>query len=262
MPDLSKRIVYEVPGMNRVVVKRDLVYRQDGNLLMNVYVPHGLNRSTRKPAVFFVHGGPIPVEMPAPTTWGIFQSYGELAAASGVIGVTFNHRLHSMNDYGKSQDDIASALQYVRKHADELNVDADRLGYWVFSGGGPQLSWVLRERPAHIRAAAAFYALLDLRHATPPNASAETLAAMQALSPTSYLKNQSTHLPLFIARAGLDSEMINKGIDTFVQEAIATNAAIDFMNHPQGHHAFDGLDDNERTREIIGRAIAFFQLHL
>jgi acetyl esterase/lipase len=250
--------------MDRVVVKRDIVYKQDADLqfAMNVYVPASTPREMRLPAIMFIHGGPIPTDMPPPTTWGIFQSYGELAAASGFAGVTFNHRLHGMTDYGKSQSDIVAAIDYVRDHADAFNVNADCIGYWVFSGAGPQLSWVLRERPDYIRAAAAFYALLDARHSMPPNSSAEMIALAAALSPVTYLQRQPNDLPLFVARAGLDSEMINKGIDSFLAQAVAANACIEFMNHPQGHHAFDGLDNNDRSREIISRAISFFNEHL
>jgi dienelactone hydrolase len=69
-------------------------------------------------------------------------------------------------------------------------------------------------------------------------------------------------LPIFIARAGLDQRMINDTIDLFVQEALAGNAMLDVMNHPAGRHGFDMLDDDERSREIIGRAVAFAQAHL
>jgi len=264
MPDLSKRIVYKIEGMDRVISKRDIVYRGEASeqLLMDVYAPPNLSTEARLPAIVFVHGGPIPAAMPAPTTWGIYQSYSELVAASGFIGVMLSHRLHSMTDYGKSQADIAAAIDYVRSNASALNVDAERIGFWVFSGGGPHLSWVLRERPSFVRCAAAFYALLDVRHLAPPNASPEIVAAFKALSPASYLKKQDTNLPMFIARAGLDTEMINQGVDSFVQEAIAANASLNFTNHPQGQHSFDCLNDDERSREIIASAITFFQSHL
>jgi hypothetical protein len=34
------------------------------------------------------------------------------------------------------------------------------------------------------------------------------------------------------------------------------------VNHAQGQHGFDVLDDNETSREIIARAIAFARTHL
>src|ERR1044072_3902641 len=93
--DLSKRIVYSADGMREVRVRRDVVYKRDTGteLSMNIYAPERLSGDARLPAVFFVHGGPIPAQMMPPTQWGVFASYGELAAACAMVGVTFNHRL-------------------------------------------------------------------------------------------------------------------------------------------------------------------------
>ena len=68
-------------------------------------------------------------------------------------------------------------------------------------------------------------------------------------------------MPIFIARAGLDQPMINRTIDLFVEEALAGNAQLDLMNHPSGRHGFDILDD-DRSREIIARAVACAQVHV
>jgi acetyl esterase/lipase len=242
--DLSKRIVYRVDGMRDVRVRRDVVYKRDAGaeLVMNIYAPAGLSGDARVPAVFFVHGGPIPADFMPPTQWGVFVSYGELAAASGLVGVTFNHRLFALTDYARAQADVAAAIEYVRSHAAELNVDADRIALWYFSGGGPLMTSMLRDRPGHVRCLLAFYAYLQPAEAQ--------------------VRSKAAGLPIFIARAGLDQPMINETIEHFVQEALAGNATLDCMNHPTGRHGFDILDDDERSREIIARAVAFAQAHV
>jgi acetyl esterase/lipase len=243
-PDLSKRIVYHVDGMRDVRVRRDVVYKRDAGaeLEMTIYAPAGLSADARVPAVFFVHGGPIPADFVPPTQWGVFVSYGELAAASGLVGVTFNHRLFALADYGRSQADVAAAVEYVRSQAAELSVDADRIALWYFSGGGPLMTPMLRERPDHLRCILAFYAYLQPKEAQ--------------------VRSTGAGLPIFIARAGLDQPMINATIDQFVQEALGGNATLDLMNHPAGRHGFDILDDDDRSREIIAHAVAFAQAHL
>jgi len=168
------------------------------------------------------------------------MSYGELAASSALVGVTFNHRLYAPTDYERSQADVAAAIDHVREHAAQLNVDADRIALWYFSGAGPLLSAVLRERPCYVRCVLAFYAFLDKRD----------------------VREKGGGLPMFVARAGLDQPMINQSIDTFVQEALAGNAPLELMNHPAGRHGFDILDDDDRSREIIARAVAFAQAHV
>src|SRR5262245_12116445 len=119
--------------MEDAVVRKGLVYKRDGDaeLLMDVYAPPARQPHTRTPAVVFVHGGPIPREMMSPREWGHFVSYGALAAASGLVGIVFNHRLHAPTDYGTAQSDMKAAIEYVRSHADDLGVDPDRLAVWV-----------------------------------------------------------------------------------------------------------------------------------
>ena len=38
--------------------------------------------------------------------------------------------------------------------------------------------------------------------------------------------------------------------------------ANDLMNHPEGQHSFDMLDDNARSREIIKATLEFIKAHL
>jgi hypothetical protein len=37
------------------------------------------------------------------------------------------------------------------------------------------------------------------------------------------------------------------------------NSPIEVINHPQGQHGFDILDDNLRSQQIIARTLAFIQ---
>lgn len=262
--DFSRRIVHHVDGMRDVRVQRDVVYKRDAgtDLKMNIHAPARLSGDARVPAVFFVHGGPIPEQFMPPTQWGVFVSYGELAAASALVGVTFNHRLYTPSDFERSQSDVAAAIEYVREHATELNVDADRIALWYFSGGGPLLTAVLRDRPSHVRCVLAFYAFLDVRHTVPADADAARVARAAELSAAAHVRSKGAGLPMFVARAGLDQPLVNQAIDVFVQEALAGNAPLELMNHPGGRHGFDILDDDERSREIIARAVAFAQVHV
>jgi dienelactone hydrolase len=260
--EIPGRIVYRVEG-GAFNTRRDIVYRREGvDLLMDIYAPVETNPSTLLPAILFVHGGPVPAEMKPPKDWPFFQSYGELVAASGLIGVTFNHRFHHPLQFPDSKADVLAAIEFVRAHATEFRIDAERIGLWIFSGGGPHVSWVLRDRPSYVRCLLAFYAMLDLRHLAPPNADAQTVARIKEASAAMYVRDGAKDLPMFIARAGLDAEMVNRGIDVFVQEGLSANAFLDLKNHRNGRHGFDFLDDNDRSRSIIAGALAFAKTHL
>lgn len=250
---LLKRIVYQIPGMEKVEVHRDLSY-SDHHLGMDVYTPPDLPAAMRLPGVVLVHGGPAPKRpessepqsrMPTPRTWGVFTSYGELIAASGMVAVMFDHRYYSPEHRPQSAADVAAAIRFARERAEDFHLDPDRLAVWAFSGGGVFLNPVLRDRPAHVRCLVAYYPVLDLEEGV------------------GSAGDGRVHPPLFLARAGRDSNPgLNQGVDRFVQEALAANAPIELINHPEGQHGFDLLDDDLRSRTIIARTIDFLKANL
>ena len=69
--------------------------------------------------------------------------------------------------------------------------------------------------------------------------------------------------PLF-ASVTITSAVAAQGTaaDRFVQEALARNAPIDVLNHPEGRHGFDILDDDDRSREVIARTLEFLRARL
>jgi acetyl esterase/lipase len=259
-----KRIVYSVPGMRRVRVRRDVTYKRvaGAELKMDVYSPPGA-RGVRRPAVVFIHGGRIPPNLrTTPKDWGAYVSFGQLVAASGFVGVTFNHRFYTWDSLADSQADLSDLIAYVRDHAESLGVDRERIVLWSVSAGGIFLSQPLRERPPHVRCVVAYYSELDLRGqraSAPPSVSDETL---REFSPAYHLtRGDRGFPPIFIARAGLDDAALNAGIDRFVQAALSKNLTVEVVNHATGHHGFDIEDDNERSREIIRRTIEFIRAH-
>jgi acetyl esterase/lipase len=190
----------------------------------------------------------------------MFQSYGQLLATTGVIGVSLNHRYTHLTDLAQAADDIHHALTFVRDHATTFSLDPKCLGLWVFSGAGPFLSDFLRTPPTYLRCLVAYYALLDLQPL-----GAERLRGLDPMLVRRFSATEAAsegapnQVPLFIARAGQDT---NAPIDNFIQAALRANMALEVMNHPTGHHAFDIIDDDTRTREIIRRTLTFIQTHL
>ena len=257
-------VVYRVPGMDKVVVKSNLKYTttNDPNLLMDVYLPPGLAAGEHRPAVVFIHGGAG--AQFKPKDWGIYKSLGRLIAASGMIAVTFTHRLgYPKPLLAEAASDVNAAINYIRAKADSLNIDKDRLCLAAYSAGGPMLSLGMRDNPAYVRCLVAFYAFLDIQQSETHRAN-ETPEMVKGFSPITYLANDPGKLaPMFIARAGRDEvPTMNDSIDRFVREALTRNASIIVANHPQGVHGFDNQTDDERSREIIRGAIDFMKIHL
>jgi acetyl esterase/lipase len=260
-----KRIVYSVPGMARVKVAKNLVYKRVAGeeLKMDVYSPPGTSRRVRRPAVVFIHGGRVPPNLlTTPKEWGAYVSFGQLVAASGFVGVTFNHRFYTWNSLPDSQSDVMDLMAHLRDNAESLGIDKDHVIVWTVSAGSLFMSQPLRDLPPYVRSIVAYYPQLDLqdqRKAAPASVTDETL---RDFSPLYHLERSGKNVPpMFIARAGLDDASLNGGIDRFVQVALSKNLTIDLFNHPTGQHGFDIEDNNDRSRQIIMRTIEFIKAH-
>lgn len=257
-------VVYRLPGMDDVTVHANQKYTGVDNpfLLMDVYTPPGLSAGDLRPIVMLVHGA-AGAQFKA-KDWGLFQSWGRLVAAAGMVSVMFTHRLgYPKPLLAEAALDVSNALSYIRTNADSFNADPGRIGLVTWSGGGPLLSTAMREKPLFVRCLVALYAYLDIQR-SPSHIENETPECLKAFSPISYLQGDtSAMIPLFVARAGQDEvPMMNDSIDRFLTAATEANAPLTYMNHPFGEHGFDNQNDDDRSREIIRAALAFLRTHL
>ncbi len=262
-------VVYTLPDMEGAIVRPDIAYKtvESGDLLMDVYYPADYEGETRLPAVIYVHGDGSPEFLKNAKDRACYVSWGQLAAASGFIGITFNHRSSQMPtklyDAAKDVDDL---LAYVRKNSSSLGIDANALCIWTCSAGSPfGLRSALREDASYIRCIVSYYGITDLKvfydsDSKLPHLSDEVLDEFSA--PNRLSKRTNAIPPMFIVRAGLDAPELNRSIDRLLTTAIARNVSLDFMNHATGHHAFDVLDDNVRSQEIIRITLDFMKTHL
>ena len=248
----KQRVVYTIPNMEQVTVKKNITYKTvDGlDLQMDMYYPPDFQEGALRPAVIFIHGDPPPERVGHSKDMGQYLSWGQLTAAWGLIAVTFHHRTSErLTKAYEVAPDIDDLLSFVLTHAETLGVDKDTIGIWVCSAGTTfGLRAALRGVPAYVRCIISYYGLMNLQHlreAYPPEIPAETLRDFSALYHLSSRPGEIA--PLFIARAGLDYPELNESIDQFVSEALAHNISISLMNHPLGQHGFDVRDDNARS---------------
>jgi acetyl esterase/lipase len=258
---IRMRICFSVPGMDSVCVQRDLEYKTaDGQPLhMDIYTHPAAPRPC--PVVILIHGGPIP--RIGAKNMGVFVSYGELLAASGFVAVAFNHRFLTPARLADAGGDVSDLVDHVRERAVPLGVDPERVALWAFSGGGPFLAAPLRERPSWLRAVVAYYAVLDLQQPPPDDESGVSPELLRNFSALRGLGEEARSAPpILVARAGLDNRWLNAAVDRFVDAAIAKGATLDLLTHPEGRHAFDILDDDDRSKQIIEHTLRFLQQHL
>jgi acetyl esterase/lipase len=239
-------VVYSVPGMADVRVREGLVYKTvDGTPLnFDLYAP--ATGSGARPTVVLIHGGPGPAL--GARRWGLYVSHARMLAASGMMGIAFDHRLLGPDRYPDSAQDVADLVRHVREEAGTLGIDPTRLALWAFSGGGPLLAAPLRERPSWLKLIVGYYAAMHPFG----NDQDETFSMVAALGP-----DASNAPPIVLARAGRDMfPEINPSIDRFVAAANSAGATLDLLTHPTGRHSFDILDPGDRSSQIIERTLA------
>ena len=262
----APRIVYALPGMEKIAAQKDLTYKRVAadELKMDVYSLENRSRRVRRPAVLFIHGGALPPNLRTkPKEWGAYVSFGQLAAASGFVGITFNHRFYGWdkNSLTEAQSDVNDAITYLRNNSERFGLDPDRICVWALSAGSLFLSRFINENPPFIRCLVFYYAILDLE-ALRKQRPIITDEAIKEFSPLHILSRTSkAFAPTFIARAGRDEPELNVAVDRFIQEALSKRATIDFSNHAEGEHGFDVLNNNPRTREIIKHTLEFIKAH-
>jgi dienelactone hydrolase len=258
----AETVVFDVAGMDDVDVRADLAYKTagDAELLFDVYRPPP---SERPPVVVFVHGDGPPDVLADAKDWGQYTSWGRLVAASGLAGVTFNHRSTlgavELHEAASDVDDLISEL---RKRSDELGLDPDRICVWTCSAGGPIGMRAALAGRNYVRCAVCFYGMLDLRHLRDQIPDTVSDDVLEDFSPICHLRDGAESPPILVARAGRDRPVFNEAIDRFVAEAVARGATVDLLTHPTGQHGFDVLDNDERSREIVARTLAFMSWHL
>ena len=261
--DISKKVVvYQMPGIDAVTVRRNVEYRTTdaGVLTMDIYSPPDSKSGARIPAVVVVAGYPDPgfqrvvgckfKEM----GWSI--SCGELAAASGLVAITYTNR--------EPEADLQALLQYIRQNAASLGIDEKRIGVWASSGNVPlALSVLMQEVPEHLKCAVLCYGyMLDLDGFTGVADAARMYGFVNPCAGKS-VDNLPKDVPLFIVRAGRDQmPHLNETIDGFLSKALSSNLPVTFVNHREAPHAFDLFHDSETSREIIRQILAFLRFHL
>ena len=142
VPAAERDLVYKVPGMEQTTVRSNIAFKTvgDSQLHADFYLPTNLPGGAKLPVILFVLGDAPPNVLKNAKDWRFMQSYGRLAAASQMCGVTFNHR--SSENFTKLPDvrsDILDALRFVQLNSLSLPIDTNRFCLWFFSGSGPHL---------------------------------------------------------------------------------------------------------------------------
>jgi acetyl esterase/lipase len=126
--------------------------RPDGiRLAMDIYTPAAPQTRHPAPVVLYIHGGGMVLGDRQLTGFGTTIASHETALftplrgelnARGFVVASIDYRLLPAASWPAPLDDAKCALEFLRAHATDLGIDAQRIGVWGGSAGG-QLSALL-----------------------------------------------------------------------------------------------------------------------
>jgi dienelactone hydrolase len=216
------RFVYPLPDPAKIVARKDNVLH--GDLKFDVYRPAG---DAIVPVVIFANIGSS-----AYTTWPIYIGWGKAVAGAGLAGVVYQATQEN------ATGDFDALMAALRAKAGQLHIDPSRVVIWCASSNVQiGLPLAMDRKRDSIRSAVVYY----------------------GVAPVESIR---TDLPVFFVRSGLDEPSFNARIDAMLAKALAANAPWTIESYGAGMHAFDSWNDNDVSREIIDRTLAFMKSSL
>jgi dienelactone hydrolase len=194
-------------------------------LRMDVYRPAG--SAAPAPALIFFNQA-----VGAERNNAFYVGWARAAASKGLVAI-----VPDLHGGDASARDFQILIRHLSQNAGRYGVDADAIALYAGSGN-VFTAFPIVEDPTQtmVKAAVMFYG-------------------------TAPIREFRRDLPLLYVRAGLDRPGVNgdatSGITALAALAIAQNAPITVINHSSGHHAFEMIDDDEATRDVIDRTIDF-----
>lgn len=167
-----------------------------------------------------------------------------------MVGVTLDHRLHDLADYGRAAEDVSAAVELVRA---DPRVDGERVALWFFSGGGLLSADWFAAPPPWLRCVAATYPILaPLPNWGLSDSRFRPAATVRAAGP----------LPIVLTRVGLERPEIAVTVEEFLTAAKDCEANVEVIDIPLGHHGFETIDHTEEARDAVDRAVRSVLGHL
>ena len=147
-------------GLSAPAALHDVEYSHPGNVSLRLdgFLPGGERPA---PAVIIVHGG---AWVAGDRRWNVEPVFQPLSEA-GFAWFSISYRLaNNVMQFGAAVEDVREAVRFVKAHADEYNIDPERIALLGESAGG-QLAAMAALRgsaDSSVRAVVAMYTPTDL----------------------------------------------------------------------------------------------------
>jgi hypothetical protein len=215
---------------------------------MDIYYPADFDFNRAAPVVVFAMGYSTDFTM----NWfgaklkdiGQYVSWGQLVAASGMIGVAYE------TDY--PDDDIDAVLGFILKNGSNLGMDSRRIALFACSGNTMTALGALAAKDAayrsSLRCGVVMYPVISYFMNTGDD-----------VLPAPFKRQLRDDVPIFMVTIGNERPEWKDAVSTFLAGARERAYPIEVSHFEQGVHGFDTDMDNDESRALIARSLAFMK---
>lgn len=242
---LEAPVVLTLPGTERV---KTATVEYAAGRSMDIYYPSDFDFTQPAPVVVFVMGYSTNFTM----NWfgaklkdlGQYVSWGQLVAASGMIGVAYE------TDY--PDDDIEAVLRYIRQNGVELGMDSRRIALFGCSGNTMTALGALAAKnvdyAASLRCGVIFYPVISY-----------FMNKGDEVMPAPFKRQLRKDLPIFMVTIGSERPEWKESVSSFLAEVRGQGYPLEVAHYEKGIHGFDTDQDSDESRALITHAIAFMK---
>ena len=256
-------VALKLPGMDNVIVKKDIPYikTSDSTLKMDVYYPPNFDFKSKIPAVVCVFGytnkGQIKAVGKQLRKFGQYTSWCKVIAASGFAAIAYE----TINP----ENDLISLMNYINANSGNLYIDARRIGAYSCSANTPvALENILNSSNSFFKCAAIYYGIFldkDFKYLSTIDTLSRNMLFIPSRLPESTTWKKD--VPLLIVHVGKDFvPHTDESLTGFIDKAINQKVPFTLIHYATGIHGFDAYTDNEETGQIIRTTIEFWKYNL
>ena len=156
-----------------------------------------------------------------------YKAWAGIAASKGLLAIVPDLRADTL------EQDFDALMAHLAAAGASLGADRERIAVYAGSGNVYRgLPVFLNPRRTAVKAAVMYYGSAEVR-------------------------TFRRDLPILFVRAGLDRPPVTRAMTELVALAQTQNAPVTLLNYPGGHHAFEMVDDEDATRDVIDTTIEF-----
>jgi acetyl esterase/lipase len=263
-------------GSPDVRVERDVAYLATGRKEMaDLYFPSEIAKGQRLPAVIIIHGGGFNDGDKGKSRE---INIGTNLARHGYIGMSINYKLRKDKGqvtWPQNLFDCKTAVRWLRKNAEQLQVDPDRIGVIGCSAGGNLAGMLALTRPqdgldpkepyaefsTQVSCAVDFYGVMDLMNYHDVKMLNQTREEAPDLyrraSPSSYVHKDTP--PILIVHGMADKTVATSQSESFAEALKKAGTTYQLVIIPDAEHSFNLEPPQRDLRPLV---LGFFDQYL